>query len=143
MSDLGRIRRKYLFIGSIAVACIGFFVYAFAVAPQKAQGIQDTNTAQFRHDVEEAKEPILVDFWSETCGPCVELEPTIRTIAAKYTGKIRVLRVIADINPDILKHYDVDKLPTLLFFKGGKVVDKIIGKQSQEIIEKTIEKVLR
>lgn len=142
MSDLKRITRKYTLLGLIAVCFIGYIVYAFATTSQAPQDIEETNSVHFNRDVERATLPVMVDLWSRYCAPCIELDPTVQALAKKYNGKLKIYRVVTDSNPDMVPRFNVTALPTLLFFKNGKVVARILGKHPQATIEKTIEGVL-
>lgn len=144
MSDLQRLTRKYLLYGGIAVCLLGYIVFAFAKSsPLPPNDLTDTSSVHFQQDVEQSPLPVMVDFWSARCGPCIEMEPTILALLAKYNGKLQIYRLVGDNNPDIMKRYDVSALPTLIFFKQGKVVSRVLGKHPQETIEKYIEKVLQ
>ncbi len=71
--------------------------------------------------------PVLVDFWATWCGPCRMLAPTVETLAAEYDGKATVVKCNVDDCEDIAMKYGIRNIPTLLFFKGGEVVDKLVG----------------
>ncbi len=75
----------------------------------------------------ESDVPVLVDFWAPWCGPCRMIAPTVEQIATEYAGKVRVGKVNTDENPQVAASHNISSIPTLLVFKGGKVVDKSIG----------------
>jgi thioredoxin 1 len=83
--------------------------------------------ANFKTDVLESSEPVLVDFWAPWCGPCKMIAPTIEAIAAEYSGKVRVGKLNTDDNPKTATEYGINAIPTVLLFKGGQVVDKFVG----------------
>ncbi len=71
--------------------------------------------------------PVLVDFWATWCGPCRSLAPTVETIASEYDGKAIVVKCNVDDCGDVAAEYGIRNIPTLLFFKGGEVVDRLVG----------------
>ena len=81
----------------------------------------------FKAEVLDAKIPVLVDFWAEWCMPCKMIAPTVEAIAKEYEGKLKVCKLNVDDAPVIATQYSVMSIPTLLLFKEGKVVDKIVG----------------
>ena len=73
----------------------------------------------FQEEVVNASEPVLVDFSAVWCGPCKMLDPVVKQLAEEWDGKVKVVKIDADQNPNILMQYSVLGIPTLLFFKGG------------------------
>ena len=87
----------------------------------------NTNDANFKEVVLKSDLPVLIDFWAEWCMPCHMVAPTVKTIAKKYKGKLKVCKVNVDEAPKTSSEYGIMSIPTLAIFKGGKVVDKIVG----------------
>lgn len=85
------------------------------------------NGSEFEQNVLQSEVPVLVDFWAEWCGPCKAIGPTIEQIAAEYSGKAKVYKVDVDKEGDIAMRYGVMSIPALMVFKGGKVVDQMVG----------------
>jgi thioredoxin 1 len=106
------------------------------------QHVFEVGDKNFAKEIVSSELPTLVDFWGPACGPCKALEPVIEKLAASYQGKLKVAKVNVDANPQTAIQYGVRSLPTLLLFKGGKVVDQITGRASLGTIESVILKVI-
>jgi len=87
--------------------------------------------------------PILVDFWAKWCIPCKAVEPIIRNLARKYSGKMIFGRINVDQNSDLAKIYDIMSIPTLIIFHKGKEISRLVGALPKHIIELEIRKVLQ
>jgi thioredoxin 1 len=83
--------------------------------------------ANFEELVLKSDKPVLVDFWAEWCGPCRMVGPLVEEISHEYAGKAVVGKVDVDSNPNISMQFGIRNIPTILFFKGGKMVDKVVG----------------
>jgi thioredoxin 1 len=81
----------------------------------------------------------IVDFWAEWCGPCRAIGPVIEELSAEYAGKVNVGKVNVDHNPQLSINYNITSIPAILFIKGGKVVDKLVGAQPKSNFVKKIE----
>ena len=90
--------------------------------------------ASFEQDVIQSDKPVLVDFTATWCGPCRMIAPIIEEIATEYSGKAVVGKLDVDENPEVSMNFGVRSIPTLLIFKGGQVVDQIIGAVGKEKI---------
>ena len=95
--------------------------------------------AGFDTDVLNSNEPVLVDFWAEWCGPCRQMGPTIDVIASEYAGKAKVGKLNVDDHGQIAMRYNIKGIPTLLLFKGGKVVDQRVGAVGKAEVQKMLE----
>ncbi len=81
----------------------------------------------FRKDVLEASEPVVVDFWAEWCGPCKMIGPSLEEISNEMSGKVKITKLNIDENPELAAQYGVRSIPTLMIFKGGELADMKVG----------------
>ena len=81
----------------------------------------------FQTDVLEAKEPVLVDFWAEWCGPCRAVAPVLEEVAGELNGKLKIVKLNVDENPETAAKYGIQSIPTLMIFKNGEMASRQIG----------------
>jgi thioredoxin 1 len=87
-----------------------------------------TGTDQnFKVEVLESGQPVLVDFWAEWCGPCRMIAPAVEELAREFEGRAKIVKVNVDEQQELAMQYGIRSIPTLLFFQAGKVVDQIVG----------------
>ncbi|MGC9223606.1 MAG: thioredoxin [Terracidiphilus sp.] len=106
------------------------------------QGILEVTDASFDQEVLKSEQPVLVDFWAVWCGPCKAIGPIVESVAAAYAGKLKVAKVNVDQNGATPSRYGIRGIPTLLFFKGGKVADQVVGYVPQNVIEDKVQRLL-
>jgi thioredoxin 1 len=102
--------------------------------------IKDATTGTFENEVLKSNDPVLIDFWAPWCGPCRMVAPVVEEIAKEYEGKVKVMKLNTDENMDIAIKYNILSIPTLGFFQGGQMVDRIIGAVPKKVIVEKIAK---
>jgi thioredoxin 1 len=100
------------------------------------------NDKNFATEVLNAALPVLVDFWATWCGPCRSIGPMVEELAKEFGGRVKVTKVNVDENPATPSQYGVRGIPTLILFKGGKIVDQIVGAVPKARLVAMIEKAL-
>jgi thioredoxin 1 len=94
--------------------------------------VKQFNDQNFDEEVLKSSTPVLVDFWAEWCQPCRMLAPTIDKLANDYVGKVKVGKVDTDSNRDVSLKYAISSIPTVLLFKNGQVMQKIVGFKNEK-----------
>jgi thioredoxin 2 len=98
--------------------------------------------ATFRQEVERSPVPVLVDMWAPWCGPCRMLTPVVDDLASKMKGRLRVVKLNVDENPETASRFGIQSIPSLLLFKGGREVDRLIGVRSKTEILQRVERLI-
>jgi thioredoxin 1 len=104
------------------------------------ENVQTFTDANFDEMVIKAGTPVLVDFWAEWCGPCKRLSPTVDQLANEYAGKVTVGKLNVDDNPGTGFKFQIRGIPALLLFKGGQVVESVVGLTQKEELKKVIDR---
>jgi thioredoxin 1 len=105
-----------------------------------SNAIFEVNDSNFDQDVLKSEQPVLVDFWAAWCGPCRAIAPIVDELAQHFQGKIKVGKMDVDRNSATPMRYKVTGIPTLLVFKGGQVVEQLVGYRPKDAIQQALEK---
>ena len=103
--------------------------------------IADATDADFAQ-VTSTKELVLVDLWAPWCGPCRMVAPVLERLAERYVGRLKVVKVNVDDNPGISRSFDASSIPTLVFLRDGKPVDRVVGAQPEPVLASTIDRLM-
>ena len=106
------------------------------------EGIVVLNDDNFDAEVGQSEIPVLVDFWAPWCSPCLVVAPVIEKLAEEYKGRCKFGKLNVDENPVTAGRFGIRSIPTLILFKDGQVVDKVVGAVPKENIEDLIKKAL-
>lgn len=104
--------------------------------------ILEVSDENFEAEIVNSEIPSMVDFWAEWCGPCKKIGPVVEELASEYKGKIKIAKMDVDSNRQTPAKFGIRNIPTLILFKGGEVVNTIVGAQSKSSIEDELKKLL-
>lgn len=102
--------------------------------------VTEVKEADFKEVVLDSELPVLVDFWAPWCGPCRMVAPVVEEIAQQYEGKVKVVKLNTDDNPQIASQYGIRSIPTLMVFKDGQKVEMVVGAVPKTTLSNTLEK---
>jgi len=92
-----------------------------------SEGVLEVTTATWEKEVLNSSGIVMIDFWAVWCGPCRIIAPAVEELSREYTGKVKIMKLNTDENPDIASKYKILGIPTLMFFKDGQKVDQVVG----------------
>lgn len=104
--------------------------------------VSEVSDASFGEDVLRSSVPVLIDFWAPWCGPCRAIAPVVEELAAEYAGRLKVVKMNVDDNPQTPSQYGVRSIPNLLIIRGGQVADQVVGNVPKAQLAKAIDRVL-
>lgn len=107
-----------------------------------SEKVRTVTDSSFEKEVLQSERPVLVDFWAAWCAPCRMLAPTVEAVAEQYVESAAVVKLNVDDNPSMAQRYGIKGIPTLILFRAGKEVERIVGATSKESISRIIEKYL-
>ena len=107
-----------------------------------AKGILDISDNSFDSEIMQSEKPVVVDFWAPWCGPCKAIGPVIEDLAGTYGEQVKFAKCNVDDNPVTPGKFGIKAIPTLIFFKEGKVVDQITGMVAKSKLEDTLKNIL-
>lgn len=107
-----------------------------------AEGVFEVDDNNFDTEVLQSDIPVMVDFWAPWCGPCKAIGPTVEDLAKTFKEQVKFTKCNVDNNPVTPSKYGIRAIPTLIFFKDGKVVDQITGMVAKSKLEDTLNKIL-
>ena len=105
-----------------------------------SEHVKDVSDSSFEKEVLSSSKPVLVDFWAEWCAPCRMLAPKVAAVAEHYGENASVVKLNVDDNPSTAQRYGIKGIPTLILFREGKEVERVVGSTSKESITRMIEK---
>ena len=101
--------------------------------------VTEITDADFEAEVLQSTQPVLIDFWAPWCGPCRMVAPMVEELAAENAGSIKVAKVNVDDSPNAATRFNVSSIPTLMIFKDGEVVGRLVGAQPKQRLQDAID----
>jgi thioredoxin 1 len=101
-------------------------------------GVGKVSDATFEAEVLKSAEPVVVDFWAEWCGPCRMIAPALEEIASAMNGKVKIVKLNVDENPEVAGKYGIMSIPTLMLFKNGQLASRQVGAAPKQKLEQWI-----
>ncbi len=104
--------------------------------------VVDISDQNFEEEVLKSALPVMVDLWAPWCGPCRMVAPVVESLAEKYNGRFKFCRLNVDNNPQTASRYSIMSIPTLMFFKDGKIMETVVGAVPEQTLQPKIEELL-
>ena len=106
----------------------------------QTKNVIEVSDDTFAQEIEQHEGTAVIDLWAAWCGPCRMIAPMLEELAGEYAGKVKVAKLDIDANPNVPRRFNVRSIPTLLFFKGGKLVDTVVGALPRQMLAARFEK---
>src|SRR5215210_2738639 len=110
---------------------------------EMSQFVSAVDDAGFEREVLQSDVPVVLDFWAEWCPPCRALAPTFEELAKQYEGRVRFLKLNVDENQQVPQRFGIKGIPTLVFFDGGREVERVVGASSKSALERIVDKYVK
>jgi thioredoxin 1 len=121
-----------------------FFESGFEKEMRKmSEFVSAVDDAGFEREVLQSEVPVVLDFWAEWCPPCRALAPTFDELSKQYAGRVRFLKLNVDENQQVPQRYGIKGIPTLVFFDGGREVERVVGASSKSALERIVDKYVK
>lgn len=104
--------------------------------------VKDISDATFEAEVMKSNLPVMVDFWAEWCGPCRAMTPIVESVAQKFAGKAKIVKINVDDNQSVTQRFGIKGIPTMIVFKDGKEAERIVGATNENSVSRIIEEQL-
>ncbi|HEX8353616.1 MAG TPA: thioredoxin [Pyrinomonadaceae bacterium] len=108
-----------------------------------SQYVSAVDDGTFEREVLGSDVPVVLDFWAEWCPPCRALAPTFEALAKQYAGRARFVKLNVDDNPAVSQRFGIKGIPTLVFFDGGREVERVVGASSREALARVVDKYVK
>jgi thioredoxin 1 len=107
-----------------------------------SEHVKDISDGTFEAEVVNCNLPVLVDFWAEWCGPCRAMTPIVESVAQKFAGKAKIVKINVDDNQSVTQRFGIKGIPTMIVFKDGKEAERIVGATNEGAVSRIIEEQL-
>ena len=108
-----------------------------------SQFVSVIDDGSFEREVLQSDVPVVLDFWAEWCPPCRALAPTFEELAKQYEGRVRFVKLNVDENQQVPQRFGIKGIPTLVFFDGGREVERVVGASSKSALERIVDKYIK
>lgn len=107
-----------------------------------SEHVKDVSDGTFEAEVMTSAMPVLVDFWAEWCGPCRMMTPVMESVAQKFAGRAKIVKINVDDNQSVTQRFGIKGIPTMIVFKDGKEAERIVGATNEAAVSRIIEEQL-